>query len=61
MSEAEVEEDKFTPEEWAVAIVSSESFMWLMVGSNHVESNLAQLREGYAEYRSAGGKTWGQR
>lgn len=58
--EYKVREVAFTPEEWAIAIVSSESFMWLMAGSNFVESNLSNLREAYAEYQAAGGRTWGR-
>jgi hypothetical protein len=49
-----------TPEEWALAIVSSEAFMWLMVGANHPELHLRDLREGYREYQAAGGKAWGR-
>lgn len=44
----------------AVAIVSSEPFMWLMAGSNHTEMQIAALRSLYAEYQKAGGKTWGK-
>jgi hypothetical protein len=46
-----------TAEEWAVEMVSSEAFMWLMAGANHPEAHLDALREAYAEYKAAGGKT----
>jgi len=40
----------------ARAICDSEAFMWLMVGSNHTESQLASLREVWsAHYIKAGG------
>jgi len=40
------------------AICNSESFMWLMVGSNHLESQLNALRPAWVEYRNVGGG-WG--
>jgi hypothetical protein len=42
-------------EELAQAICDSEAFMWLMAGSNHVESQLARLREAYSAYVKLGG------
>ena len=42
----------------ADCIVSSEPFSWLMVGSNHVQSNIAMLREAYAKWQEAGGQTF---
>lgn len=51
--------DSRTPEQVAVDIVSSEPFMWLMVGSNHVELHLSALRPAFDLYRSAGGRSWG--
>lgn len=39
----------------ARAICDSEPFMWLMVGSNHVESQIAALREAWNAYLKAGG------
>ena len=47
-----------TPEEWALAIVQSEAFMWLMVGANHPEAHLSVLRGAWDQYRAVGGKTW---
>jgi hypothetical protein len=58
--ESEPRTRKTTAEDVAVAIVSSEPFMWLMVGANHVELHLDDLRKGYAAYIAAGGKTWGR-
>ena len=40
------------------AICNSESFMWLMVGSNHSEIQLDALRPAWAAFRVAGGG-WG--
>jgi hypothetical protein len=62
-SEAVVDPDGpevMSAEQWAVAIVSSEAFMWLMVGANHPESHLETLRDAYDQYRDSGGKTWGR-
>lgn len=42
-------------EEIAKAICDSEAFMWLMVGSNHTESQLASLREAWKAYTEEGG------
>jgi hypothetical protein len=42
-------------------IMSSESFMWLMVGANHPESHCANLRNAWAAWKEAGGKSWGKR
>lgn len=39
----------------ALSIVDSESFMWLMMGSNHPDLHIARLRELYMTYRNAGG------
>ena len=39
----------------AQAICDSESFMWLMAGSNYVELHLENLREAYNSYVKAGG------
>jgi hypothetical protein len=36
-------------------IVESEPFTWLMVGSNHAETNIAALREAYQKWKEAGG------
>ena len=40
------------------AICNSESFMWLMVGSNHQDLQLAALRPAWVAFRVAGGG-WG--
>jgi hypothetical protein len=45
--------------EWAVGIVASEAFMWLMAGANHPEVHLNALREAYERYKASGGKVWG--
>ena len=45
--------------ELALAILNSEAFMWLMVGSNHQESQLATLRPAYQRYVELGGG-WGK-
>lgn len=47
--------------EIADEIISSEQFMWLMAGSNHVDSNLEALRPAFNAWRKAGGKSWGKR
>lgn len=47
--------------EIADEIISSEQFMWLMTGSNHVDSNLEALRPAFNAWRKAGGKSWGKR
>lgn len=39
----------------------SEAMMWLMAGSNHVEGQVAMLRQYWDAYREAGGKNWGGR
>lgn len=49
-----------TPERWALAIVQSEAFMWLMAGSDHVETQLDLVRGIYKKYRAAGGHGWGR-
>lgn len=41
----------------ALEIVESEPFTWLMVGSNHVESNLQALKPAYQAWKEAGGKS----
>jgi hypothetical protein len=41
----------------ADAIVSSEQFMWLMVGSNHPESQREGLRPAYEFWKQNGGVT----
>jgi hypothetical protein len=48
-----------TKEEIANEILGSESFMWLMAGSNHVESHLEAIRPAYAAWKAAGGLYWG--
>ena len=42
------------------AICNSESFMWLMAGSNHSEMQLNALRPVWAEYCNVGGG-WGRK
>jgi hypothetical protein len=37
-------------------VMESEQFMWLMAGSNHVESNIAALRPAYDAWKKAGGQ-----
>jgi hypothetical protein len=39
----------------AVEILESEPFAWLMVGSNHTETQLAALRPAWAAYVRLGG------
>lgn len=46
--------------EIALAICNSESFMWLMVGSNHQELQLKNLRPAWSAFLEAGGG-WGKR
>ncbi len=46
--------------EIALAICNSESFMWLMVGSNHQELQLKNLRRAWSAFLGAGGG-WGKR
>jgi hypothetical protein len=41
--------------EIARAICDSESFMWLMVGSNHQELQLKNLRSAWRQYTEVGG------
>jgi len=41
------------------AICNSEPFMWLMVGSNHIENQLNALRPAWTTLLDAGGG-WGQ-
>lgn len=36
-------------------IVESEPFMWLMAGSNHVDTQIDALREAYKKWKEAGG------
>lgn len=38
-------------------IVQSEQFMWLMAGSNHVQSNLDDLKPAYKLWKESGGTT----
>jgi hypothetical protein len=40
----------------ANSVMESEQFMWLMAGSNHVESQLEDLRPAYMAWKDAGGK-----
>lgn len=49
-----------TKEQIAVRVLSSESFMWLMSGSNHVEAHLEALRPAWEAWLEAGGKSWGK-
>ncbi len=46
---------KSNREEIALAIVNSEAFMWLMVGSNHEKMNLDILRPAYRAFCDNGG------
>ena len=50
-----------TREQIAGAILGSESFMWLMSGSNHVETHLEALRPAWDAWIEAGGKPWGKK
>lgn len=43
----------------AEAICNSEAFMWLMVGSNHVDLQLSSLRHAWDKYSKLGGG-WGK-
>ena len=45
----------------ARAICDSEPFMWLMVGSNHTESQLAALRDVWREHYLPAGGGYGAR
>lgn len=47
--------DKERADRIARSICDSEAFMWLMVGSNHTESQLASLREAWHAYIESGG------
>jgi len=38
-------------------IVASEPFAWLMVGSNHVQSNIEALKPAYRAWKMNGGKS----
>lgn len=51
------DEEKSINEQHKIAqyIVESEPFTWLMVGSNHAETNIAALREAYQKWKEAGG------
>ena len=53
------EPPKPTPEQVAVAIMESESMMWLMVGANHPDAHIGNLRKGWDMYKAAGGSTYG--
>lgn len=46
--------------EIADTILSSESFLWLMAGSNHIDGHLATIRPLYEDWIKSGGKTWGK-
>jgi hypothetical protein len=46
--------------DWAVAILSSEAFMWLMAGANHPTAHLESLREAFERYQACGGPVWGR-
>jgi len=48
-------------EQIADAILSSESFPWVMSGSNHVESQVEALRPAWRAWIEAGGKSWGKK
>ena len=41
-------------------ILSSESFMWLMVSANHPEAHCDNLRDAWNAWIEAGGKSWGE-
>jgi hypothetical protein len=51
------DEQKSINEQHKIAqyIVESEPFTWLMVGSNHVDMQIASLREAYKKWSEAGG------
>ena len=53
-------EAKATKEEIADEILGSEAFLWLMCGSNYIESHLANLRPAWDAWLLAGGKSWGR-
>jgi len=42
-------------------ILSSEQFMWLMVGSEQPKQHIADLRTAWRLWQEAGGKTYGRR
>lgn len=42
----------------AEEIVSSEPFAWLMVGSNHIQSNIDALKPAYRAWKMNGGKSF---
>ena len=52
------EDEKSVSDQHKIAqeIVESEQFMWLMAGSNHVESQLQEIRPAYMAWKDAGGK-----
>ena len=52
------EDEKSVSDQYKIAqeIVESEQFMWLMAGSNHVESQLQEIRPAYMAWKDAGGK-----
>ena len=52
------EDEALVNEQYKIAqhIVESEQFMWLMAGSNHVESQLQEIRPAYMAWKDAGGK-----
>lgn len=47
--------------EIADEILSSESFLWLMAGTNQADSHISSIRPLYEEWIKSGGKTWGKR
>jgi hypothetical protein len=59
--------DEQTREHWdeigkqaeiAMAVLTSEPFMWLMAGSDHQDYQIDRLRPLWDRYRAAGGKNW---
>lgn len=47
--------------EIADEILGSEQFMWLMVGANHQDQHLRDLRPAWMAWIDAGGKSYGKR
>ena len=43
------------------SILSSEEFMWLMVGSNGLNDYINKLRPRFEEWIMAGGKSWNEK
>lgn len=51
-------EEKLRLAQYALAVVQSEPFLWLMSGSNHPYLQIEALRPAWEAYKAAGGKSW---